>query len=209
MRGPLTYEDIQAREDDAEDLGPEAHREAAADFQAWANEPHPDDEPEASRAELLVSAAAQLSMAGDHEPALGLLREAAASGEHVSPDIRAYLINGLLECGLGEEADKVADDLRRERPADVMVHDLVGTAYERADRLDVALRWFTSGTLRAARADDDDVDDFDTFLLMASRYRVRQKMGFPPDDLDEVAAMGYDYAEEEWDEPEEGWGRPG
>jgi hypothetical protein len=185
MRGPLSYEDILDREDEAAGLDPDAHRQAAADFLAWSTDPHPDDEPEAQRGELLVSAAEQLSMAGDQEQALGLLREAVATGEHVSPDVRAHLINGLLECGLGEEADKVADDLRRERPTDVMVHDLVGRAFQRADRLDQALRWFTMGTLRAL---GDDGDELDALLLMAARSRVRHAMGFPPDDFDLMAA---------------------
>ena len=197
MRGPLTYEDVQAREDAAEGSGSDAHRDAAADLLAWAIEPHPDDDPEASRAELMVSAAAQLSLAGDREPALGVLREAVATGEHVNPDVRAYLINGLLECGLAEEADKVAEELRRERPADVMVHDLVGTAFERVGRLDVALRWFTSGMMRAVR---DDGDSFDALELMTARFRVRHKMGFPTDDFDVIASAALEAADEVLDE---------
>ena len=197
MRGPLTYEDVQEREDAAEGAGPDAHRDAAADFLAWAIEPHPDDDPEASRAELMVTAAEHLSLAGDRESALGVLREAVATGEHVTPDVRAYLINGLLECGLGEEADKVAEQLRRERPADVMVHDLVGTAFERVDRLDVALRWFTSGLMRVVR---DDGDSFDALVLMTARSRVRHRMGFPPDEYDLMAAATLEAADEVLDE---------
>ena len=198
MRGPLTYDDLQEREDAAEGSDPDLHREAAADLLAWASEPHPDDDPEASRAELLVSAAEQLSMAGDREPALGVLREAVATGEPVNPDVRAFLINGLLECGRGDEADKVADDLRHERPENVMVHDLVGTAYERAGRLDVALRWFTMGVLRAVSWGDDvdDLDGLNALMLMSSRYRVRQAMGFPPDEFDEIAADVLDTEDE-------------
>ncbi len=193
MRGPLTFEDIQERQDAAEGAGPDGHRDAAADFLAWASEPHPDDDPDASRAELLVTAAQQLSLAGEPESALGVLREAVATGEQVSPDVRAHLIDGLLDCGLHEEADKVADELRRERPADVMVHDLVGAAYERVDRLDVALRWFTMGTVRAVRNFEDS---FSAWLLMTARYRVRQKMGFPPDDFDLVAAASLEAADD-------------
>jgi len=207
MRGPLTYEDIQEREDAAEGLDPDLHREAAADLLAWAGEPHPDDAPDVNRAELLVSAAAQLSLAGDFEPALGVLREAVATGEPVDPDVRAYLIHGLLKCGLAEEADKVAADLRRERPANLLVHHLVGVAYEEADRLDLALRWFTMGATRAVRMEDtvlegwsDDVDDvgagFDAIILMTARFRVRRKMGFPLDGYDEVAADVLEAAEQ-------------
>ena len=196
MRGPLTVEDIQDREDAAEGPDREPHREAAADFLAWASEPHPDDDPEASRGELLVTAAEQLSLAGDHEPALRILREAVATGDHVHPDVRVYLINGLLECELSEEADKVADQLRRERPTDVMIHDHVGSAYERADRLDVALRWFTMGTVRAFGSQGEGMDGLETFMLMTSRYRVRTKMGFPPDDFDLMAAGALEAGEE-------------
>lgn len=196
MRGPLTYDDIADRESRAAVAGSDGHRRAAADLQAWAGQVHPGDDAEAGRGQLMVSAAGQLTLAGDHEAALGLLREAVASGDHVFPDARAHLVSGLVDCGLLEEAEKLADTLRRERPADPMVHLVVGEVFEAAERLDLALRWFTTGMLRAERADEDEggEDSVDALLLMSARFRVRDRMGFPPDDYDLVAEAALEAA---------------
>jgi hypothetical protein len=196
MRGPLTLEDLEERADLANGFDPHVHRDAAADFQVWASESHPDDDAEVTRGQLLVFAGEQLAMAGDREAALGLLREAVASGDATFPDARAYLVHALLDCGLTDEADKVAETLRRERHTDPRVHERVGQAYREAKRPDAALRWFTMGLVRAVR----DGDFLVAPILMVERYEVRQAMGFPPDDYDALAEEALELAEDELDD---------
>ena len=193
MRGPLTLEDVEERANLAISIDPEVHRDAAADFQVWASDSHPDDDAEVTRGQLLVLAGEQLAMAGDREAALGLLREAVASGDATLLDARSYLVHALLDCGRTDEADKVAETPRRERGTDPRVHERVGHAYRDAKRPDVALRWFTMGLVRALREGDVLVAP----ALMIARYEVRQAMGFPPDDYDAMSEEALDLFDEE------------
>ena len=75
----------------------QAHRAAAAEYEAWAAEPHPDDE--VSVASLLVSAGEQLALGDDMEGALALYQRAVNDGGHSVPDSRCYLIGALLQLG--------------------------------------------------------------------------------------------------------------
>lgn len=115
MRGPLTPDDVE--ELWAAARTPEQHRRAAAQLAAWAEEVHPEDD-EVSPASLLVHAGEQLSGIGDHDAALALFRRAVEAEGHVPPDVRCYLHHGLLAVGDVAGARRLADELRRERPAD-------------------------------------------------------------------------------------------
>lgn len=184
MRDPVTYEDV----DDIPLGGSTEHdQEAARTLQAWAAQPHPDDE--LSPAALLVRASEHLASADDHEGSLELARRAVDLGGDVPPDVRCYLVAGLLRVGATREAGDVADTIRRSRPTSGDVFLFLGEGYEAAGDLDQANRWFTMGVLRLLRNEDeaDPGRDAELMVLLAARARAREVLGFPADDLDEEA----------------------
>lgn len=167
MRGPLTEGDLEAIQP------PDV-------VERWAAEPHPDDE--VSVGDILVHASESARYAGDLERSVDLARRAVATGDPVVPDTRCYLLHGLLETGRDEEAAELAQELRRIRPVDPDVCELVGESYELTGHPDDAIRWFTRGLVRAER---DDLPGFEQLAI--GRARVRQAQGFAPDDYDELA----------------------
>lgn len=103
-RGPLTQQDVDDVEARLEQTSePNSFRAAAADYEAWANEPHPDDE--VSVAALLVHAGEALEVTDDVEGALAYFERAVADGGEVAPDARCYVIGALLGLGRHDEAD--------------------------------------------------------------------------------------------------------
>jgi hypothetical protein len=159
------------------------HLRAAERYESWAAEVHPDDE--VSWGDLLVGAAEQWKLAGEDEHCLDACRRAVATGDLVEPDTRCYLIGALVACGHRDEADKLAGEIRRERPSDPYVHLFIGEAYEMHGDPQQAITWFTAGMLTAMR--DEDAATWDALTLMRSRRRVRHAVGFPPDEYDELA----------------------
>jgi predicted Zn-dependent protease len=186
VRKPLTQDDLD--ELYARARTPAQRRAAAEQLAAWATEEHPDDD--VSPASLLVSAGEHLSEAGDHDGAVALFHRAAAARGHVPPDVRCYLHSGLMKVGDLDGARSLADELRRERPADADVYRFVGEDYELADHLQEAHRWLTMGMLRFAHRveDGDDEAAGDAAGLMAARLRVRRALELPMDEYDELAA---------------------
>jgi predicted Zn-dependent protease len=189
MRRPRTQDDLDAVFVPGQT--PERSRAAARQLEAWAAEgTRPGDEVNA--AQLLVLAGEQLARAGDTHEAVRVLRRAVATGEPVVPDVRCYLHHALLEAGDVDAAREVADGIRRGRPADGDVYLFVGEDLEIHGDLRGAHRWLTLGA-RTALDDVDDADQLDAldaaseaaFLLMA-RKRVREALGMPPDDWDEL-----------------------
>ncbi|MGY1619017.1 tetratricopeptide repeat protein [Geodermatophilus sp. SYSU D00691] len=186
MRQPLTPDDIERLEVVART--PEAHREAAETLAGWAAAPHPEDDEEAGPAALLSAAAWHLDRAGDPAGALAMHRRAAAAAGHVPPDPRVYLHAALLRAGEVEEARQLADALRRERPEDPDVYTFMAENFEEAGDLRQAHRWaeLGAGLLEAAAAEGLLADEWSTEQLLRTRRRVREALGFPPDDLDAV-----------------------
>jgi hypothetical protein len=183
VRTPRSIDDVERVETSAR--SPRTHREAAAVLSAWAEHPHPDDE--ANPAELLSAAAWHLDQAGDTDAALELHRRAVTAEGTTTPDARCLLHAALIDACRLDEARHVADDLRRSGPT---VLDCAGMAenFENVGDLQQAHRWAAIGVNRIQLADDTDVDvdDFDVVELLNVRRRVRQALGFPPDELDEV-----------------------
>lgn len=178
-RKPLTHDSALERLELVSG-GAEGYRAAAADYEAWAAEPHPDDE--ITVAGLLVSAGEALEFAGDREGALDCFRRAVADGSEVAPDVRCYVIGGLMNLGRFDEADAAAAELLRTRPRDPLVYEHVGEQYEAVDHLDDANRWMTAGVVRLLGA--EDVSVYTVLMLMRSRRRVRQALGFDEDEFD-------------------------
>jgi len=120
------------------------------------------------------------------EAALELHRRAATAEGTTTPGARCLLHAALLDAGRLDEARQVADDLRRSRPT---LLDCAGMAenFEMVGDLQQAHRWASMGANRIQLGDDSDVDDdFEVVELLNIRRRVRQALGFPPDELDEV-----------------------
>ena len=187
MRGPLTQDDVD--ELYARARTPEQHRAAAAQLASWAGEVHPEDD-EVSPASLLVDAGEQLSRIGDHDAALELFRRATVAQGDVLPDVRCYLHHGLLAVGDVAGARRLADELRRERPADGDVYLFIGEDHELAGDLREAHRWLTMGLLRMlSRVEQgDELAVSRAAGLVRARSRVRRALELPVDEYDELAA---------------------
>jgi tetratricopeptide (TPR) repeat protein len=183
MRDWLNSDDIERLEASART--PKAHRRAAETLTGWAREPNRDDE--VTPADLLSAAAWHLQQAGDSEAALDLYRQAVGAGRTTSLDARCLLHAALLEAGLPEEAQQVADEFRHARPP---ISDVTAMAenFEQAGDLDQAHRWVVMGVNRLDLDDGTEpADDFDTEYLLSARLRIRRAIGFPPDELDRTA----------------------
>src|SRR3712207_6247059 len=128
VRAPLSFDDVEDLELAAET--PEQHRAAAARLVAWSEEPHPEDDAEVTPAMLLAHAGEMLTSVGDHEDALDLYRRAAAAEGDVVPDVRCHLHHGLIAVGDRDAARRLAEEVRRSRPADADVYALIGEDYE-------------------------------------------------------------------------------
>jgi hypothetical protein len=180
VRRPLSYDDIEAIE---RQRTPEAHRSAAAELLSWVEERHPDDE--VTPADLLSSAAWHLGEAGDVEASLDLHRRAAAAGGTTSLTERCLLHAALLEAGQEDEARQVADEVRRSRPG---IRDIADMAenFDMNGDLQQALRWAEMGVTKLQLDSPDDIEDVGVISLLNIRRHVRQELGFPPDELDEM-----------------------
>jgi predicted Zn-dependent protease len=187
MRGPRTRDDLD--ELYAHASTPDQRRAAAEQLVTWAEEEHPEDDG-VSPASLLVSAGEHLSTAGEHDAALGMFRRAASARGHVPPDARCYLHHGLMEVGDLDGARRLAEELRRERPADADVYLFIGEDYELAGHLQEAHRWLTMGTLRSVNRVEDGDDRAAGYAagLMRARRRVRRALELPADEYDELVA---------------------
>jgi hypothetical protein len=181
VRDPLSEDDVERLQTSART--PKAHRMAAATLTAWSEERHPDDEVNA--ADLLSAAGWHLAQAGDTDEGLTLHRRAVATEETTTPDARALLHAALLEAGQLDEAQEVAKDLRRSGPRIVDIAYMAEN-FEMHGDLGQAHRWAEMGVSRLELAGDTDGSaDFDVEMLLNVRRRVRQELGFPPDELDQ------------------------
>jgi tetratricopeptide (TPR) repeat protein len=183
MRGALNFDDIEHLEVSART--PKAHRRAAAMLAEWAAETNRDDE--VTPADLLSAAGWHLDQAGDTEAALDLYRRAVAAEGTTTPDARCLLHAALLQAGRLDEARQVADDLRRARPR-IIDFAAMAETFELVGDLQQAHRWAAMGVNRldlTATVDAAD-DDYEIVTLLDTRRRIREALGFPPDELDEL-----------------------
>ena len=185
MRGPLSIDDVDDLELAA--ATPRQHRAAAARLVAWSEERHPEDDVEVTPAMLLAHAGEQLTSVGDHEAALDLYRRATRAEGDVVPDVRCHLHHGLIEVGDLDAARRLAEEVRRSGPADVDVYLLIAEDYEAIGDLAQANRWMNLGLRRLVDELEDPggpPPDVVAALFLTARRRVREALGFPPDEFD-------------------------
>lgn len=183
-RAAISEDDIELL-DSAGAHGEREHRELARHFEELAADPHPDDE--VSPAALLVHAGERLRMVDDFAGALAYFRRAAELSGHVEPDVRCYLIQGLVDCKLYDEAAQLERAIRKARPRDPFVYEFVGETFELDGDLARAIGWFTAGMLLALR--DDSIPESTLEMLTTARARARGAMGFPPDEFDDTTVF--------------------
>jgi hypothetical protein len=181
MRSWLTFDDIERLEASART--PKAHRKAAATLAEWAREPNPDDE--VAPADLLSAAAWHLGQAGDTEASLALHRQAVTAGGTTEPDARCVLHAALLAAGRTDEAEQLADEVRRSRPALGVLADMAEN-FDLVGDLQEAHRWAAMGVSRLDLDSVADTEDHEVITLLNVRRHVRQALGFPPDEWDET-----------------------
>ena len=129
---------------------------AVADLlQSWARRAVPGDS--ISRGRLLVAASEHSAYAGDSRRALKLAHQALATGDHVAPDTRCYVVSALLVCGHLREAVVLTDEVLDSCGADVEVYLMLGDEFSWHRQADEAARIYTLGMFRCA-ADDDATD---------------------------------------------------
>jgi predicted Zn-dependent protease len=181
VRERVTYVDIERLEASATTAA--THREAATRLLGWADERRPDDE--ATRADLVSAAAWHLDQAGDVEAALDLHRRAVTAEGTTLPDARCMLAAALFDAGRPEEAKQVADDLRRSRPRVIDIGSMA-EVFELAGDLAQAHRWTAMGLGRLELVtDDEELQEYEVETLLATRRRIREALGYPPDEHDE------------------------
>lgn len=164
-----------------------------------------------SRANVLLRAGEQWQHAGNHEKAAELYRKAMEDGGETYGDPRAYLADALFELGRSEEARKLVDEIRADKPRDPEVYRAVAEVLYAQGDASGAHEWATSGAdvvlaLRdravgtavagpgdgPGHADDgftpgpDDVAIAEDSLeaLLRLRYRARIDLGRGEDDYD-------------------------
>ncbi len=160
-------------------------RERAARFVAWATDDRYELEEGLTGAYLLTSAAQHLLSLGDLDEVerLADVIDARPDADEFAADVLRMEVR--LRRGDRDGAIALADEVRRERPADPMIAEQIGELFEEFDELQIAERWFTMG-VRMAEA--SDASDFGYSIMLTARYRVRRTAGKPEDGLD-VEAM--------------------
>lgn len=168
-REPVTVDDL-----DEMVLGPQPPRTRAEILQRWADDPNPRDE--VLQADLLIAAAGEWHLVGEHARSVECCRRAVELGRcEEYGDPRTHLHAALMDAGLVDEAAELERTLRREPPSEAHDFCRVGETYEEHGDLRTAARWFTIGL-------DRDPDDE---LLAVGRFRVRRAAGLPLDAIDE------------------------
>ena len=151
MRSPITCDDLETVELNAANDA-RGQRAVADLLQSWALGAVPGDS--VSRGRLLVAASEHAAYAGDASRALRLARQALATGDHVSPDTRCYVVSALLVCGHLREAVALADEVLTDRPADVEAYLHLGDEFAWHRQSEEASRIYTLGLFRCAGDDE-------------------------------------------------------
>ncbi|GAA1818482.1 hypothetical protein [Agromyces neolithicus] len=191
-------------EADVDDLefgsnGTNHHVERAELLERWATDTGSFElDDDLRRATLLLASAEHLEMAGELDRALDLVRRAGAASDVEPHETVGALVSILLARGERDAAIAASDALRASQSAAWWRYWDVAEAFELADELALAERWFVI-TLRAIER-DPEYDVGDRLVALTGRHRVRRDAGKPEDVLDietnELRGLlGYELAE--------------
>jgi len=149
---------------------------------AWATEADAYAlEPELSRSYVLSVAADDFLSAGEAERALAVAIEARDAAEPGDWDGQISLVRAHLGLHDVSAAKAAADDARAAAASDPMLAEMMGDAFELADQLALAERWYTIGL----RGVDRSAGRFWYERLLRDRHRVRRDQDKPLDGMDE------------------------
>jgi hypothetical protein len=137
--------------------------------------------PGLARSYVLSVAADDFLSAGDGERALAVAREAADAAEPGSWDGVVSVVRAHLGLGAVDAAKAAADEARHAAASDPAVAEMMGDAFELADELGLAERWYAIGL----RGLDVVESRFWRERLLRDRHRVRRDQGKPLDGFDE------------------------
>jgi len=188
MRPPLSLDQFTRLAERAST--PAGSLAAAATLVAWAEDPHPDDD--VSPRELLAMAGSLRGAGEDPDGGVELLRRALVADGEAWVDPRGDLHHLLVAAGREEEAQAVAEELRRERPTPAQALGSVATTLWDQGRLEEAHRWYTLAASRVLREAEDGSTPpgMDALAgLLADRAEVRAELDLPTDELDELGSQ--------------------
>ncbi|ABW15803.1 conserved hypothetical protein [Parafrankia sp. EAN1pec] len=137
-----------------------------------------------------VAAAAAAAMAADDPAADDATDDAAAGVADIDP--RVWLHDALVRKGDEAEATTLRAEIKSSRSTNPDVYAAVAETLAEHGRQQEALTWFTMGF---HRCQDADVPVYMLHLLLIGRRAIRRNLGFPPDELDEIADAYVDHLE--------------
>jgi hypothetical protein len=143
------------------------------------------------RAEAFLRAAEQWMLADDPAEAVAGFRRAMAEGGPVFVEPRVPLARALFQLGKDTEAQAIISSLRAEGPTDPRICDMVAELLVERSDLASALEWATAGVrlclTQGAEAQPAAAGDKSELrLLLSLRYRIRNDLGLPEDDYDQL-----------------------
>ncbi|SFB01425.1 SEC-C motif-containing protein [Amycolatopsis marina] len=163
-----------------------SNEERARDLERAATE-----KPE-ERRQYLLEAAETWHIAGNDERARELFEQVLDGEGRTVSDVRIAYATFLLGVREPQRARELLDQAWRDRELSGLAHVDGGEVYEIAlDDPATALRWYTRGIMRsidttAAPTGDALAQDMALPALFAARHRVRQAVGQPADEWDEL-----------------------
>lgn len=182
MHRTISRADVEALESDDVDLSVKAERLAA-----WAEDGEVDHAADVSAQSLLATAAELLGIAGDRDAQWDVLDRAERAEGRSAIDILAYRVEALFARGADDAARATADDLRRARTANPFTCHFMAEVFADRDEPKTAERWFNIG-LRTLEAIDPEMGEEPTWdLLLVGRRRLREGLGGPGDEYDQMA----------------------
>lgn len=143
------------------------------------------------RAEAYLRAAEQWMLADDPTEAVTGFRRAMSEGGPVFVEPRVSLARALFQLGNDAEAQSIISSLKAGGPTDPRICDMVAELLVERSDLASALDWATAG-VRLSLAQGGEAqpaaggDKSELRLLLSLRYRIRNDLGLPEDDYDQL-----------------------
>jgi hypothetical protein len=138
---------------------------------------------EVTRAEVLAAAAAYRGGGGDYQAALALLERARADGSASRVSLHAMIASVLLAADRRDEAREQLAEIPLAATRNVRTLGLVAQIYADLDDLPSAHKWLT----KAASIAERNESSLSYVPLILRRRSIREELGYPADDFDEVA----------------------